>query len=119
MYYNFEVQNGNQRMYVEQIAFADDNTSIMGIKLGYSYFDAWHTLNTNQLNSIIKFLSTGEFPELYTYYDCINPEAPEIERVYGKISRYAIVTALDAPPVGLSINVYFDGLNEEEIKKYS
>jgi hypothetical protein len=119
MYYNFEVQNGNQQMYVEEIAFADDNTQILGIKLSYSYLDSWHSLNTNQLNSLIRFLSTGEFPELYSYYDCLNPEAPEIERVYGEISRYAIITAQEAPPLGLTINIYGAGLDSESITQYS
>lgn len=119
MYYNFEVQNGNQQMYVEEIAFADDNTQILGIKLSYSYLDSWHSLNTNQLNAIVKFLSTGEFPELYSYYDCLNPEAPEIERIYSKISRYAIITAMKAPPEGYTINVYFSDLDSDSVNQYS
>jgi hypothetical protein len=56
---------------------------------------------------------------MYSYYDCLNPEAPEVERVYGQISRYAIITAMVEPPKGLTLDVYFNGLNAEEVLKYS
>ena len=118
MYYNFEVKNGNERCYVEQVAWGEAN-QVLGIKLGYNYLDSWHTLNTNQLNSLIQFLSTGEFPELYTYYDCINPEADPIDRVYSQISRYAIITAQEAPPTGFTVNIYGTDLDAFSVQQYS